>query len=148
MAFNTVESNGRLGCTQCWRSKESRNRGKSKRGVYLFRRTVRVKVQSKAIKASFLKIEGKWAFVGRRPEKEGWLVELINDQNPDPEVPSRSKREASKGNVREEMAAVGATDKSRRVSVIEGVAFHSIYCSIFPWIQASVHMNFNVIQPK
>ena len=25
------------------------------------------------------------------------------------------------------------------------VAFHSHYCSIFPWIHASVHMNFNVI---
>ena len=25
------------------------------------------------------------------------------------------------------------------------VAFHSHYCSIFPWIHANVYMNFNVL---
>ena len=28
------------------------------------------------------------------------------------------------------------------------VAFYSHYCSIFTWIHASVHINFNVIYPK
>ena len=30
-------------------------------------------------------------------------------------------------------------------NVFSRVAFHSHYCSIYPWIHASVHMNFNVI---
>ena len=28
---------------------------------------------------------------GERPEKEGWSIELIGDQNPCPEAPPRSK---------------------------------------------------------
>ena len=49
---------------------------------------MRVKVKSQVIATSFLKIEG-W---GERPEKEGMSVELVGDQNPGPETPSRNKR--------------------------------------------------------
>ena len=50
--------------------------------------TVRVKVRSKDIPMSFLKIEGRGAFVGK---KEGSLVELVGDQNPGPEAPPKRK---------------------------------------------------------
>ena len=54
---------------RCQRSKESHSRGKRKRRVFLYKRTVRVKVKSKVIPTSFLKIEGRGTFVevkGRR----------------------------------------------------------------------------------
>ena len=50
---------------------------------------MRVKVNSIVIPASFLKIEGSETFVG---EKEGWLIELVGDQNPGPAASPRNKR--------------------------------------------------------
>ena len=41
---------------------------------------MRVEVKGKVIPTTFLKVEGKALFVGsERPEKEGWLVELVGD---------------------------------------------------------------------
>ena len=61
---------------------------------------MKVKVKGKVIPTSFLKIERRgdvrW---GERPEKEGWLVELVGDQNPGPETPPRSKKGWSKGDI-------------------------------------------------
>ena len=87
---------------------ESSSRGK--RRVFLCRRTVRVKVKSKVIPASFLKIEGRGTFVGA---KEKRLVELGGDQNSGPKAPPRSKRG-------ERDVRGGAIEKSRYVRVIEG----------------------------
>ena len=56
-AFDAAKRNKRFGRIQCQRSEESSSRGK--RRVFLCRRTVRVKVEGKAIPASFLKIEGR-----------------------------------------------------------------------------------------
>ena len=52
-----------------------------------------VKVKSKVIPTSFLKIEG-WGGLcwSKRPEREGRLIELVGDQNPGPEAPPGSKR--------------------------------------------------------
>ena len=55
---------------------------------------------------------------GERPESEGQLVELVGDQNPGPEAPSRRKkgeRGGSKGNVKG-----GAMGKGRYVKIIDG----------------------------
>ena len=54
---------------------------------------MRVEVRSKAIPASFLKIEKMETFVGAkdRRERERRLVELKGDQSPGPEAPARSK---------------------------------------------------------
>ena len=73
MAFDAAERNGRFGRIQCQRGKESSSRGKRKRRVFLCRGTVRVKVEGKAIPASFLKIEGRGTLVGAmdRREKDG-----------------------------------------------------------------------------
>ena len=70
MAFDTAERNGRFGRIQCQRGKESSCRGKRKRQVFLFRRTVGVKVKGKVIPASFLKIEGRRTLVGARDRRE------------------------------------------------------------------------------
>ena len=43
-AFDAAERNGRYGCIQCQRGKESSSRGKRKRRVFLCRKTVGVKV--------------------------------------------------------------------------------------------------------
>ena len=81
---------------------------------------MRVKVRSKVIPASFLKVEGKGdARWGERLEREGQIKELVGDQNPGPEAPPMSKkgseRGGSKGDVRR-----GAMEKSTYVRVIEG----------------------------
>ena len=55
---------------QCQRSKENSSKGKKKRRVFLCRRTVRVKVKSKVSPASFLKIEGREAFVGAKDRRK------------------------------------------------------------------------------
>ena len=89
LAFNAAERNGRFGRFQCQRSKESSSRGKRKRRVFLCKRTVRVKVKGKVIPINSLKIEERRTFAG---EKEGRLVELVNDQNPGLELPPRSRR--------------------------------------------------------
>ena len=70
-AFDTVERNGRFGRIQCQRGKESSSRRKRKGRVFLCRRTVRVKVKSKVIPASFLKIEGRGCLLGRRTGERG-----------------------------------------------------------------------------
>ena len=46
LAFDVAEKNGKFGPIQCQRSKESSSKGK--RGVFLCRRTVRVKVKGKS----------------------------------------------------------------------------------------------------
>ena len=51
---------------------------------------------------------------GIRPDKDGRLIELVNDQNPGPEAPAISKRGGSKKDVKG-----GAMEKSRHVRVIE-----------------------------
>ena len=55
---------------QCQRSKENSSKGKKKRRVFLCRRTVRVKVKSKVIPTSFLKIQGRETFV-REKDRRG-----------------------------------------------------------------------------
>ena len=85
---------------------------------------MRIKVERKVIPESFLKIEGRGdARWGERPEREGPIEELVDDQNPCPEAPPRSRierRGESKGNVRGGATIRGAMEKSRYVRVIEG----------------------------
>ena len=50
---------------------------------------MRVNVGGKVIPASILKIEGRGTLV---VEKEGWLIELVGDQNPGPETLPRSRK--------------------------------------------------------
>ena len=70
MAFDVAKRNRRFGCIQCQRSEERSSRGKRKRRVFLCKRTVRVKVRSKVIPASFLKIEEKGqCSLGRKTEE-------------------------------------------------------------------------------
>ena len=64
MAFDAAKRNEKFGCIQFQRSKESNSRRKRKRRVFLCRRTVKVKIRSKIILESFLKIEEKGTFVG------------------------------------------------------------------------------------
>ena len=68
MAFDAAKRNGRFGCIQCHRGKESSNRGK--RQVFLCRGTVGVKVGDKVILASFLKIEGRGVLIGMKDRRE------------------------------------------------------------------------------
>ena len=70
MAFDAAEKTEKLGRIQCQRRKESSSRGKGKRRVFLCRRTVRVKIKSKVIPASFLKIEGRGTLVGAKDRRE------------------------------------------------------------------------------
>ena len=49
---------------------------------------MRVKVKSKVILTSFLKIQGRKTFVGaKKNENKGRLVELVGDQNQGSEAP-------------------------------------------------------------
>ena len=73
---------------------------------------MRVKVKSEVIQTSFLMIERREMFVG---EKEGRFVELVDDQNPGSEAPSRSRIGGSEGDV-----SRGAMEKNRCVRVIKG----------------------------
>ena len=57
-----------FGRVHCQRSEESSSRRKKQ--VFLFRRTVGVKVEGKAISASFLKIEGRETFVGAKDRRK------------------------------------------------------------------------------
>ena len=57
---------------QCQRSKESSNKGKKKRRVFLCRRTVRVKVKSKVILTSFPKIQEKETLVGAKDRRKSY----------------------------------------------------------------------------
>ena len=70
MTFDAAERNGRFGRIQCPRSEKSSSRGKRKRLVFLCRRTVRVKVRSKVIPASFLKVEERGTLLGVNDRRE------------------------------------------------------------------------------
>ena len=60
-----------------------------------------VKVRSKVIPASSLKVEGRGTLHwGERSGREQQIEGLVGGQNPDPEAPPRSKRGESKGDVR------------------------------------------------
>ena len=103
LALVAALKNARFGRIQCQRNEEnSSSRRKRKRQLFLYRRTVRVEVKSKVIPTSFLKVEGRGTFVGK---KQGRLVKLVGDQNPGSEAPPRSKREGSKGNVKRRATA-------------------------------------------
>ena len=52
------------------REVKSSSRGKRKRRVFRYRRTVGVKVGNKVIPASFLKIEGRGMLVGAKDRRE------------------------------------------------------------------------------
>ena len=56
--------------------------------------------------------------MGKRAEKEEWLVELVGDQNPGPEAPFRSKRGGRKRNVRGGVIAREVMEKNRYIRVI------------------------------
>ena len=71
-----------------------------------------VKVASKAIRARFLKIEGRGTLVGAKTgEREGQIEELVGGQKPGPEAPTRSKkeRERRKQRKRQERSDVGGS---------------------------------------
>ena len=70
MAYDAAERNGGFGRIQCERSEKSSSRGKKKRRVLLCRKTVRVKVRSKVILASFLKIERRRTLVMAKDRRE------------------------------------------------------------------------------
>ena len=55
---------------------------------------MRVKVGGKVIPASFLKVEERGTLVGAKDwrEREGWIEELVDGQNPGPEAPPKSKK--------------------------------------------------------
>ena len=58
-------------------------------------------------------------------EKEGWSVELVDNQNLGFEAPPMNKirqKRRKKGDVREAVATIRAIEKSRYVRVIEGEA--------------------------
>ena len=71
MAFDADERDRRFGRIYCQRSEETSSRGKRKRQAFLCRRTVRVKIRSKVIPASFLKIEGRGTLVGEKDQERG-----------------------------------------------------------------------------
>ena len=70
LAFDAAKTNGKFGRIYCQKSKESSGRGKKKRGVFLCRRTVGVKVNSKVISTSSVKIEEKGRSLGPKSEKK------------------------------------------------------------------------------
>ena len=55
---------------QCQGSKESSSKGKKKRQVFLCRRTVKIKVKSKVITTSFLKIEERGTLIGAKDRRK------------------------------------------------------------------------------
>ena len=71
MVFDAAERNKRFGRILCQRSKKSSSRGKRKKPVFLCRKTMRVKVRSNVIPASFLKIEGRGTLAGQNTEERG-----------------------------------------------------------------------------
>ena len=89
--------------------------GKRKREVFHSRRTMRVKVTSKVIPASFQKTEGSWPFVRAKVGRKGQLVELGGGQSPSSETLSWSKRRRNKGDLRKEATAGGAMEKGRSI---------------------------------
>ena len=65
------EMNEKFNRIQCQKSKENSSIGKRKRRVFLYKRTVGVKVIGKVIPASFLKIEGRGTIIGAKDRKRG-----------------------------------------------------------------------------
>ena len=53
---------------------------------------MRIKVGGKAIPPSFLKVEGSGTLVGGKDQREGWIEDLVDGQNPGSEAPPRSKK--------------------------------------------------------
>ena len=70
LAFDAAECNEKFGRIHCQRRKESSSGGKRKRGVFLCRRTLRVKVEGKAIPTSSLEIEERAMFVGAKKRRK------------------------------------------------------------------------------
>ena len=70
MAFDAAKRSGRFGHIQCQRCKQSSDIEKRKRRVFLCWRTVRVKVQGKVIRMSFLKIKRRGTFVGAKDRRK------------------------------------------------------------------------------
>ena len=103
-----MEDFGRI---QCQKSKESSSRGKGKRRVFFCKGTVGVKV----IPTSFLKVEGRGMLVGAKDRGERQIKELVDDQNPGPEAPPRSRKEQER---REQRIYQGRSDCQR--SDVEG----------------------------
>ena len=123
MAFDADKRNGRFGCIQCQRGKESSSRGKRKRQVFLCK-TVGVKVGGKVIPARFLKIEGRGTLVraknrGERDREKNWWVIRTQVLKHLPGA-RMGKRGGSKGDVRKGATARGAMEKGGCVRVIEG----------------------------
>ena len=82
-----------------------------------------VKVQGKAIPASFLKAKGRRTLVGAIGRREGWIEELVDGQNLGPKAPPRSKKgqeKRGKGDVRGRASAREAMGIGGCVRVIEG----------------------------
>ena len=71
VAFDATERNKRFDRIQGQRSEERSSKGKRKRRVFLCRRTVRVKIRSKVIPASSLKIERGVRSLGRKTGERG-----------------------------------------------------------------------------
>ena len=67
---------------RCQRSKKSSSGGKRKRRVFLCRRTVTVKVKSKVIPRSFLKIEGRGTFVKAKTGEKGTVCRIGKRSKP------------------------------------------------------------------
>ena len=57
LAFDTAERNGKFGCIQCQRSKESRTRGRREKNIPL-QEDRKIIVKGKVIPRSFLKTKG------------------------------------------------------------------------------------------
>ena len=81
---------------------------------------MRVKVRSKVIPTSFLKIEGRGTLVGVKNQRERKLEELVGVQKPSREALPRSKKGQEKREQSEGATARRAMEKSRYVRVIEG----------------------------
>ena len=69
MAFDAAKRNGRFGCIQWQKYKES-SRGKRKGRLFLCGKTVGVKVEGDVILPSFLKVEGRGMLVRAKDWKE------------------------------------------------------------------------------
>ena len=108
MTFDAAKTNGSFCCIQCQRSKESSNKRKEKRQVFLCRRIVRVKVKGKLIPTSFLKI--KECSLGRKTAEKEMLVQLVGDQNPGSEAFTRSQTGRER---REQKKCQGRSDCQR-----------------------------------
>ena len=74
-----------------------------------------MKVKSKVILASFLKIEGRGTLIGANDRREGQIEKLVGDQNPGPEASPRNRKGRER---REQKRCQGRSDYHR--SDVEG----------------------------